>query len=127
QRCEKRFGRHVVLVRPHDVAAERQRVAFEAALEEIAGGDAAHIVNAHYDRGEFANRIRDACLEAEKLPVVGPAGPSPAEVSEDSYERLAAIDGGLDPIADLLKQGVARALSRDEMQPVFPPQGRRID
>src|SRR5262245_42619037 len=102
-------------------------MALETAQQKVAPRDMTHVVSAHDDRGKIPDRTRHACLETKKIPVHRPAGTSPAEVSKNSHKRLPLMSGGLDPLFNLLDQGVARFLPGDEVQASLAPQSRDID
>ena len=110
----------MVLVSPERTPADRQRVAFEAAEQEATTREPAHVVGAHDDAREIPDRIGHASFEPEDVPLGGPSWMPPPEVPEDADHRHPAIDGGPDPIADLLQHRVGWLLTRDGVKAIAP-------
>src|SRR6266850_373371 len=110
----------MVLVSPERTTTERQRVAFEAAEQEVSAREPAHAVGAHDDAREIPDRIHHASFEPEDVTFSGPAGMLPPKVPEDADHRHTAIDGNPDPIADLPQHRVSRLLTRDGVKAIVP-------
>src|SRR5215470_3829203 len=96
-----------MLVSPERTPADRQRVAFEAPEQEASAGEPAHIVGAHDDTREIADRIRHASFEPEDILFGRPTGMPPPEVPEDADHRHSAIDGDPHLLADILQDASA--------------------
>jgi hypothetical protein len=109
---ENLFGADVMLVLSKRSATVCQRVAFEAAEQELSTREPTHIVGAEDDAREIPDCIGHTRFEREDLSLGGPAGMLPPEVPEDSDHRYAVIDGGSDPVIDLSQQGVGWLLTR---------------
>jgi hypothetical protein len=56
-----------MLVLPERSSTERQRVAFEAAEQEMSPGEPAHVVGADDDAREIPHGIRHASFELEEV------------------------------------------------------------
>ena len=101
-----------MLVVPQRTTTERQRVAFEAAQQELPTGESPHIVGAKDDAREIPDRVGDASVEREDVSLGGPAGMPPPKMSEDSGHRDSVTDGGSDPSIDFSEHGGGRLLAR---------------
>jgi hypothetical protein len=118
---ENLFGADVMLVLSKRSATVRQRVAFEAAEQELSTREPTHIVGAEDDAREIPDCIGHTRFERDDLSLGGPAGMLPPEVPEDSDHRYAVIDGGSDPVIDLSQQGVGWLLTRHGVKAITPP------